>query len=178
MFIQAAIDIGSREQLYYWMFDMEPRWNCLSPTEPVAEQHGRAFHPTSHAAIPVISIEEALDRASLPRIDLVNIDIEGGEDYILTHWPWTRYTPKAICVEIIGKPAAETARTELTRFLEQKGLIFTSQLVCSVIYMEREFLASRYPRDTTRSHFQRPCLQPALAETEASFSAHSIPNSG
>jgi FkbM family methyltransferase len=158
IFLQAAVDIGSNVPLYYWMFDMEPRWNCLAPTEPIPERHGKGFHPTSHVAIQVIPIEEALSRTRLPRVDLLNIDIEGGENYILSHWPWDRYTPKAVCVEIIGTPAAETAHSGLTRFLERKGLVFTSQLVCSAIYMERNFLASRYPQDSTRSHFRRPCL--------------------
>ena len=155
--IQAAIDIGCHDQLAYWMFD-EPRWNCLSPTEPVAYKDGTPVRPSSHATVPVISSEDALDRAGLDRVDLINIDIEGGEEHILRHWPWERYTPKAICVEVVGKPAAEVAETGLTRFLAQRGMVFASQLVCSVIYVEREFLRGCYPPDPGGQHFRRACL--------------------
>lgn len=157
--LEAAIDIGSREKLHYWMFDTEPRWNCLSPSEPVAQRDGQPVRPTSHVAVPIITIGEALRQADLERVDLINIDIEGGEEYILRHWPWERCTPKAICVEVVGKPAAEIATSELTRFLERKGMVFTSQLVCSVIYLECGFLATRYPTDLEETHFQRACLR-------------------
>jgi FkbM family methyltransferase len=156
--LEVAIDIGSRQPLQYWMFDSEPRWNCLSPTEPTALRDGRPVRPTSHFPVPIITIAEALDQANLERVDLVNIDIEGGEEYILRHWPWDRYAPKAICVEVVGKPAAEIANSELTRFLAQNGMVFTSQLVCSAIYLERGFLATRYPTDPDGTHFQRACL--------------------
>jgi FkbM family methyltransferase len=153
-----AIDIGSSDRLFYWMFADEPRWNCLSPTEPVARKDGRPVHPTSRLEVSVVPIDEALGRVNLERVDLVNIDIEGGEDYILRHWPWDRYTPKAICVEIVGQPAAEIAKSDFTRFLEQKGMVFTSQLICSVIYLERGFLETRYPTDPDMMHFRRPCV--------------------
>lgn len=160
--LEVAIDIGSRDPVEYWMFDVEPRWNCLSPTEPSARKDGLLVRPSSHRPVTIITIEEALERAKLERVDLVNMDIEGGEEYILRHWPWDRYTPKAICVEIVGKPAAEIATSELTRFLAEKGLVFASQLVCSVIYLERDFLATRYPTDPERTHFNRICLDQAV----------------
>jgi len=156
--IQAAIDIGGDDRLTYWMFDDEPRWNCLSQAEPVAYRDGKPVRPSSHATVPVIPIEAALDRAGLDRVDLVNIDIEGGEEHILRHWPWERYTPKAICVEVVGRPAAEVAETGLTRFLAQRGMVFASQLVCSVIYVEREFLRGCYPADPEGRHFRREWL--------------------
>ena len=158
--IQAAIDIGCDDGLAYWMFD-EPRWNCLSPTEPIAYKDGVATRPTSRVTVPVISIEQALDRTGLDRVDLINIDIEGGEEHILRHWPWERYAPKAICVEVVGRPAAEVAEIALTRFLAQRGMVFASQLVCSVIYVEREFLRSCYPTDPEGTHFRRECWHPA-----------------
>jgi FkbM family methyltransferase len=157
--LEVAIDIGAKEPVQYWMFDAEPRWNCLSPTEPSALKDGRLVRPSSHHPVPVLSIEEALDRANLDHVDFVNIDIEGGEAHILRHWPWERYLPKAICVDVVGKPAAEVANTALTRFLAEKGLVFTSQLVCSAIYLEREFLETRYPADPEHTHFDRACLR-------------------
>jgi Methyltransferase FkbM domain len=146
------------------MFDIEPRWNCLAAIEPFIDRGGERIRPSSDVEVPIVTIDEALQEAKLERVDLLNIDIEGGEEYILRQWSWHRYTPKAICVEIIGKPAAEIARSELTRFLAQKGMVFTSQLVCSVIYLHRDFLASRYPTDEAGGHFRRSCLElPALA---------------
>jgi FkbM family methyltransferase len=144
--IEAAIDIGSDTPLHYWIFPDEPRWNCLAPAEPVNERDGQMFRPSRQIDVPVLTISEALAQANLERVDLLNLDIEGGEEYILRHWPWDRYVPKVICVEIIGKPAAEVAQSALTRFLAERGLVFASQLVCSVIYIERNFLATRYPR--------------------------------
>jgi FkbM family methyltransferase len=144
--LEAAIDIGGDRNLHYWIFDHEPRWNCLAPSEPVNERDGKLFRPDRHIDVPVITIAEALERAALPRVDLVNLDIEGGEEYILRHWPWDRLKPTAICVEIIGKPAVENANTPLTRFLAECGLVFASQLVSSVIYIERGFLERRYPK--------------------------------
>lgn len=159
--IQAAIDIGGDDKLAYWMFDDEPRWNCLSATEPVAYKDGSAVRPSSRASVPVMPIEQALDQAGLDRVDLINIDIEGGEEHILRHWPWERYTPKAVCVEVVGKPAAEVAETGLTRFLAQRGMVFASQLVCSVIYVEREFLRGCYPADPESTLIRRECLRAA-----------------
>ena len=145
--IEAAIDIGAGgDPLNYWIFDDEPRWNCLASTEPVNTRDGRAFRPSRRIAVPTLTIAEALARARLPRVDLVNLDIEGGEEYILRQWPWDRCRPTAICVEIIGRPAAEVARMPLTQFLAEHGLVFASQLVSSVIYVERAFLFGRYPR--------------------------------
>jgi len=147
--LEAAIDIGAGGPLSFWMFDDEPRWNCLASSVPTNHRDGRAFRPDRHIAVPTLTIAEALERANLPRVDLVNLDIEGGEEYILRQWPWQRYTPTAICVEIIGKPAAELAHSPLTEFLAERGLVFASQMISSVIYVEREFLASRYPKANT-----------------------------
>ena len=144
--LEAAIDIGRGEHLSYWMFRDEPRWNCLAASEPVNTRDGQTFRPDTRIEVPTMTIAEALERAKLPRVDLVNLDIEGGEEYILRHWPWDRCRPTAICVEIIGKPAAEVASLPLTRFLAGQGLVFASQLIASVIYVERDFLARAYPK--------------------------------
>ncbi len=145
--LEVAIDIGGgKEKLNYWMFEQEPRWNCLAPSEPVNTRDGQTFRPSRCIEVPTITIAEALLRAGLPRVDLVNLDIEGGEEHILRHWPWDRFAPTAICVEIIGRPAAEVAHIPLTHFLAEHGLVFASQLVSSVIYLERGFLARSYPR--------------------------------
>jgi FkbM family methyltransferase len=144
--LEVAIDIGAGGPLRYWMFQGEERWNCLAAGEPVNERDGRQYRPTASVEVPVIPIAAALEQARLPHVDLVNLDIEGGEEHILRHWPWERYLPKAICVEIIGLPAAEVAGHPLTRFLAERGLIFASQLVSSVIYLERSFLAGCYPK--------------------------------
>jgi FkbM family methyltransferase len=147
--LEAAIDIGAGSPLAFWIFDNEPRWNCLASSAPINHRDGRTFRPDRHIAVPTLSISEALERANLPRVDLLNLDIEGGEEYILRQWPWQRYTPTAICVEIIGKPAAELATSALTAFLGERGLVFASQMISSVIYVEREFLFSRYPQAST-----------------------------
>lgn len=144
--MEAAIDIGAGADLSYWMFDHEPRWNCLATTPPLNFRDGQTFHPSRSIAVPTITIREALERASLPRVDLLNLDIEGGEEYILRHWPWDLHRPRAICVEIIGQPAAEIAALPLTAFLAEQGLVFASQMIASIIYVERAFLFSRYPR--------------------------------
>ena len=144
--LEAAIDIGAKTELSYWIFDTEPRWNCLAPSAPLNHRDGRVFRPDRHMAVPTLTIAAALEQANLPSVDLVNLDIEGGEEYILRHWPWQRYVPTAICVEIIGMPAAELAHTPLTAFLADHGLVFASQMISSVIYVERGFLASRYPK--------------------------------
>ncbi len=144
---EVAIDIGAGDRkLYYWLFKDEPRWNCLAPSEPVNTRDGQTFRPTGRLEVPTWSIVEALDRAGLPRVDLVNLDIEGGEEYILRHWPWERFPPTAICVEIIGMPAAEVARAPLTQFLADRGMVFASQLISSVIYVERAFLQRSHPQ--------------------------------
>lgn len=145
--MEIAIDIGGGNRpLHYWIFGDEPRWNCLAPSEPWNTRDGQVFRPTSRIDVPTMTIAEALERAALPHVDLINLDIEGGEEYILRHWPWDRYPPTAVCVEIIGMPAAEIAHTPLTRFLAERGMVFASQLVSSVIYLEREFLARSYPK--------------------------------
>jgi FkbM family methyltransferase len=144
--IEAAIDIGADQPLRYWMFEGEERWNCLAPSEPYNERGGRIFRPTGSCVVPVISISEALHRANLPQIDLLNLDIEGGEDHVLSTWPWDRYVPRAICVEIIGKPAAAVAHCALTCNLAARGLVFASQLVSSVIYLREDLAATAYPK--------------------------------
>jgi hypothetical protein len=147
--LEVAIDIGGKEALHYWIFDNEPRWNCLAPAEPVNARDGQFFRPDRCIDVPTLTIAEALDRAALPRVDLVNLDIEGGEEYILRQWPWECFRPTAICVEIVGKPAVEVARLPLTDFLAERGMVFASQLISSVIYVERAFLQRSYPKPHT-----------------------------
>jgi FkbM family methyltransferase len=142
--LEAAIDIGADQRLRYWIFDDEPRWNCLAASQPINHRDGLSFRPSRHIDVPVVSIATAVREAKLPRVDLINLDIEGGEDHILRHWPWRDYRPKAICVEIIGMPAAEVAGCALTRYLADQGMVFTSQLVSSVVYLDSTFLAGRY----------------------------------
>ena len=120
---------------------------------------GQTFRPDRHITVPTLTIAAALDRAALPRVDLINLDIEGGEDRILCHWPWERFPPTAICVEIIGLPAIAVATHPLTRFLAGHGMVFASQLVSSVIYLERGFLARSLPRANTVAG--RPAGAPA-----------------
>jgi FkbM family methyltransferase len=154
--LEAAIDIGGDHTLKYWIFDVEPRWNCLAADEPINHRDGRTFRPSGHREVPVVTITEALDQAHLPRVDLVNLDIEGGEEHILRQWPWQRFRPKAICVEIIGKPAAEVAGCALTGFLADQGMVFASQLISSVIYLDHDFIVGRYPQ----AHEIMPAIAP------------------
>jgi hypothetical protein len=110
--IEAAIDIGCPETLYFWTFDAEPRWNCLAPREPINHRDGKVFRPDRRIEVPVLGIAEALEQAGLPHVDLVNLDIEGGEDYILRHWPWQRLRPKRFAwrSSVIPQPKSPTAR--------------------------------------------------------------------
>jgi len=154
-FMEAAIDIGLGQEIRYWIFEQEPRWNCLSYTEPFVEKDGAVIRPTASRTVPVVSIEDAVRKQGFAQVDLINLDIEGGEEYILRNWPWDRYAPKVICVELVGMPAAEIADSPLTRFMASKQMVFTSQLLCSVIYVDRAFLPRLYPADTNHAHFRR-----------------------
>lgn len=144
--LEVAIDTGAGTSQSFWMFDDEPRWNCLAGEMPVNYRDGREFRPDRRIEVPVIGIEEALAQAALPHVDLLNLDIEGGEDFVLRAWPWHRLAPTAICVEIIGMPAAAIAGSALTAFLASRGMVFASQMISSVVYVERDFLARSYPR--------------------------------
>lgn len=66
-------------------------------------------------------------------IDLMSIDVEGGEMGVLKSNDWDRFHPDILIVEALDTPIAQLDTNSVIEFLRQRGYVPISKLVNSVI---------------------------------------------
>lgn len=77
--------------------------------------------PTSIEKIEVKTLREILTENNVTKIDLLSIDVEGGEYEILKSNDWTRWKPEVIIVEQFISSVEEVIHSDIYCFLNEMG---------------------------------------------------------
>jgi len=85
-------------------------------------------------------LADILDEHPLPDrgIDLMSIDVEGGEMGVLRSNNWGKYAPRYLMVEVLDTPLFEIMHTPVIMFLREHGYVPISKLVHTVILRQLE----------------------------------------
>jgi FkbM family methyltransferase len=82
---------------------------------------------------------EILVEAGVDRVDFVSIDVEGLEPAILAAYPFDRYPPELLCVEILDTALAGVTASEVTALLAEQGYGIVGWFPPSVFFARRPF---------------------------------------
>jgi FkbM family methyltransferase len=77
-----------------------------------------------------VNLCSELERRGVPKIDLMNIDVEGAELEILETFDFERYKPSVIAIEIHGNDIVKCLESDVATLLIRKGYRLVA---CSVI---------------------------------------------
>jgi FkbM family methyltransferase len=78
-------------------------------------------------------------------IDFMSIDVEGSEMAVLRSNDWTRYRPRVIVIEVLGKVLDNVGESEEIRFLKNLGYVPVSMLYHSVVLVgDGELLSAHW----------------------------------
>jgi FkbM family methyltransferase len=118
--INIEVGIADKEgELTFYVFN-EPALNTFS--KEIGEADNGKYKLIDRIPVKVFPLDKILDRFAIPRIDFMNIDVEGMDLMVLKSNNWEKYQPKMILVEAMvernGMP------DEITSFLNSKGYKF------------------------------------------------------
>lgn len=124
--------IGTRAgEAEYEMF-AEPNYNRLAKDASPPDYLQRLLQGKKTVRVPVVTLAEVLV-AHLPvstAIDLLTVDCEGHDFEVLRSNDWSRYLPRAICVESHG-PQEEQ---EIINYLREREYQLTAKINHSLIF--------------------------------------------
>lgn len=91
--------------------------------------------PTSIEKIEVKTLREILTENNVTKIDLLSIDVEGGEYEILKSNDWTRWKPEVIIVEQFISSVEEVIHSDIYCFLNEMGYYLGARISRNSIYI-------------------------------------------
>lgn len=118
--IQAAVSEGCKDLDFY-----EFRNTGLSTTNrDIANQHIDSGFKVFKTNVPVISLNDLLERFNNIEIQWLKIDVEGGEAAVLRSWGESRVKPWVICIESTEPRTSRSTHREWEDIVISKGYIF------------------------------------------------------
>jgi len=99
------------------------------------EKHGLVG---TRVSVEALKLKSILDRNLPPdtEIDLLTIDVEGSELEVLSSNDWSRFRPRVVVIEVLGRTLGTVGEAESVRFLMDRGYTPVSMLYHSVIAVE------------------------------------------
>lgn len=79
-----------------------------------------------------------------PAIDFMSIDVEGSEMAVLRSNDWTRYRPRVVVIEVLGKVLDNVGESGEIHFLKDHGYVPVSMLYHSVVLVSDNALLSAH----------------------------------
>lgn len=110
-----------------------------------AEQFGAGY--TTHT-LPMTTLAQLCDAHAPGEIDVLKIDVEGGEAEVLAGGDWKRHRPKVVLAEAIAPGSNEPAWQDWEPFLLAQGYAFVLFDTLNRFYvaLEQEEILARFPR--------------------------------
>jgi len=87
---------------------------------------------------------EAFNGQTDPVIDFLSIDVEGSEMDVLKSNDWSRFKPRVIVIEVLGKTLSTVSSSAEYQFLTNLGYVPVSMLYHSVIFVADEKLLAEH----------------------------------
>lgn len=134
--VYCAVSDRSGELIAY-VFGDDSALNTID--RPTAEVWSKYFGlPYEEVPIPTHTLMEILERCGLPRIDYLNIDVEGAEPAVLKGLDFSKYRPQCVSVEVHGNLDAAIG-SEAYGILLDNGYELHSWLRPTLIFTLKDF---------------------------------------
>jgi FkbM family methyltransferase len=141
--INLEIGVGrERSSATFFVFN-EPALNTFDEGLARARSHA-PWQITAKVPVEVMPLREILARHLRDgrRIDIMSIDVEGRDMEVLRSNDWSKFRPRILVVEILGKSFSEAAEDPIAVFLRERNYAFFSKTVNTAIFVDRALLSS------------------------------------
>lgn len=133
--------VGSRKSNSKTFYVMDPdTLSSFSKNEAERLMREGAGRLVNTAEIPMIGVNELLDKYGGDKLDLLSLDTEGHDELILGAIDWQHYRPKIICVESIiyskNNGAAKNAR--VINLVKKAGYQVWADTFINTIFVNNE----------------------------------------
>ena len=88
-----------------------------------------------------VNINKELERRSFPKIDVLNIDVEGAEFEILNTLDFNKYSPVIIALEIHGVDVSQALKSEEARLVLSKGYRLVGCAVITYFFVKESLIS-------------------------------------
>ena len=122
----------------------DPLLNGFLSTEDVARHEAHGIEVLDRLHVTCRSPEDILTEYTPPTFDLLNIDVEGMEDEILSNWDFGRWRPSVAIVEIHAATVKDVQRSIAAKRLEANGYELFSRLWHSSIFIRADALKAAF----------------------------------
>lgn len=86
------------------------------------------------SSVPAITIDEILSKLQTPKIDFLNIDLEGMDEQIISEFDFNKYKPQVICIEVYGDNIIDVASSKTALILADNQYIPIARIGPSLIF--------------------------------------------
>jgi hypothetical protein len=84
--------------------------------------------------VPAVTIEQILSKLQSPKIDFLNIDLEGMDEQIISEFDFNKYKPQVICIEVYGDNIIDVASSKTALILTANQYIPIARIGPSLIF--------------------------------------------
>jgi hypothetical protein len=84
--------------------------------------------------VPAITINQILSKLQNPKIDFLNIDLEGMDEQIISEFDFNKYKPQVICIEVYGDNVIDVASSKTALILAANQYIPIARIGPSLIF--------------------------------------------
>ena len=85
-----------------------------------------------------VNLCSELERRKIPKVDVMNIDVEGAELEILQSFDFEKYTPSIIAIEIHGNDIVKNLNSDIAVLLLSKGYRLVGCAVITYFFVKNE----------------------------------------
>jgi hypothetical protein len=85
-------------------------------------------------SVPAITIDEILSKLPTPKIDFLNIDLEGMDEQIVSEFDFHKYKPQVICIEVYGDNIIDVTSSKTALVLAANKYIPIARIGPSLIF--------------------------------------------
>lgn len=130
--------ISNKKKLNYYIFK-ESALNTTSE-KIVKLRKKQNFNYLKKINIKCVSLSNIFKKHLKNReIDLLNIDIEGGEYEALKTNDWKKYRPRMIICEALESSIDKASKNKITKLLKKNEYVFFSKLYHNMIFLREDF---------------------------------------
>lgn len=152
--LAAGISVDDARSAEFYRMN-QPTLNTFSLQDAEDACRQGPYEIVERVAVPVLPIDEAIDKHLGRRPNFVSLDAEGMDLAILTSYDFERHGPELICVEAaefseqsLGRP-----RAEMFDLLESRGYFLYASTYINGLFVSRQAWRERLgepPRETLR----------------------------
>ncbi len=139
--------IGAEEQVIEYTVYSEPALNTYD-SRRVDSLASTKYKPKGTVRLQTRRLDSLLGEAFIgkpdPVIDFLSIDVEGTEMDVLKSNDWSRFKPRVIVIEVLGKTLSTVSSSAEYQFLTNLGYVPVSMLYHSVIFVSDEELLAEH----------------------------------